>query len=179
MPWEREEGMSAAEPKGCGTAETAAEQAGGAVRILPMRAADVKEVHTIEKDSFPSPWPRRAFLKALQWENARFITAFEGERVVGYAGIRLGRCVPAHIVNIAVHRDYRRRKIGGTLLSFLVEVAARHGARCVILEVRASNTAAQEMYRKFGFEPVALRKKYYVREREDAIVMAKDIAGRA
>jgi len=141
-----------------------------------MSPADVKEVRAIEKDSFPSPWPRRVFMRALKSSDARFFTAFSDGKVVGYAGMRLGDC--AHIVNLAVHRDYRRGKIGSRLLSLLLEVAATHGAMSVTLEVRASNTIAQTMYRKFGFAPVAIRKGYYWRENEDAIIMAKEIGAR-
>jgi len=133
----------------------------------------VSEVHAIEEDSFPSPWPRRAFLGALKSRRTRFLTAFDDGRLVGYAGMRLG-CA-AHIVNIAVHRAYRRRKIGSRLLSLLLDLAARHGASRVTLEVRPSNTIARGMYRQFGFHPVAIRKGYYAREKEDAVVMAKEI----
>jgi len=143
------------------------------VTVLPMTAEDVSEVHAIEEDSFPSPWPRRAFLGALKSRRTRFLTAFDDGRLVGYAGMRLG-CA-AHIVNIAVHRAYRRRKIGSRLLSLLLDLAARHGASRVTLEVRPSNTIARGMYRQFGFHPVAIRKGYYAREKEDAVVMAKEI----
>jgi ribosomal-protein-alanine N-acetyltransferase len=147
----------------------------GLVTILPMALADVSEVHAIETDSFPSPWPRRAFVRELKRGRAKFFAAFEGGKVVGYAGMRLGD--PAHILNIAVHREYRRRKIGSRLLSFLLGVAETHGASCVTLEVRASNAVAQRMYRKFGFAAVGLRQGYYAQENEDAVVMAKRLGG--
>lgn len=142
-----------------------------AVTLLPMAPTDVKKVHEIEKNSYPSPWPRRAFLKMLRSKWMRFFTAFADGKVVGYAGMRLG--FSAHIVNIAVHRDYRRRQIGSRLLSVLVESAAKYGASRVTLEVRASNIAAQAMYRKFGFAAVAIKECYYTREKEDAILMTR------
>ena len=143
------------------------------VTVLPMTAEHVKEVHAIERDCFPCPWPRKAFLSALRTRETRFFAALEEGKVVGYAGIRLGSC--AHILNIAVHWAHRRREIGSRLLSFLLELAARHEARRVTLEVRASNTIAQTMYRQFGFAPIAIRRGYYTRKNEDAIVMAKKI----
>ena len=79
----------------------------------------------------------------------------------------------AHILNLAVHRDHRRKKIGARLLSLLLDVANRHGITRVTLEVRASNTTAQAVYRRFGFTPVAVRENYYVLEKEDALVMER------
>jgi len=143
------------------------------VTVLPMTAEHVKEVYAIEKDCFPSPWPRKAFLSALRTSEMHFFAALEEGKVVGYAGMKLGSC--AHILNIAVHWAHRRRKIGSRLISLLLELAARHGARRVTLEVRASNTIAQRMYRQFGFAPIGTRKGYYTRESEDAIVMASEI----
>ncbi len=141
------------------------------VTVLPSTVADVPEIHAIEKDSFPSPWPEKVFLRALRSKWVRFYTAFSEGRVVGYAAVRLG--YSAHVLNIAVHRDHRRRKIGSLLISHLINVAARHKASCVTLEVRASNRAAQMMYFKFGFAPIALERMYYAREKEDAILMEK------
>ncbi len=144
------------------------------VTIQPMEAPHVAEVHAIERDSFPSPWPQRAFLKVLTSRWTRFFTALKDEMVVGYAGMTLDQ--PAHILDIAVHRDYRRNGIGSRLLSVVLDTAAKYGAAGVVLEVRASNAAAQLFYRKFGFVPVAVKAGYYAREKEDAILMAKKLA---
>jgi ribosomal-protein-alanine N-acetyltransferase len=138
-------------------------------------AADMAEVHAIEKDCFPSPWPRKAFLRLLGSRTARFFTASDHGKVVGYAGMTLESS--AHILNIAVHRDYRRRGIGSRLLALLLEAAADHGTSSATLEVRASNVIAQNMYHKFGFRRVAIKKGYYAAEDEDAVVMAKEIGG--
>jgi ribosomal-protein-alanine N-acetyltransferase len=144
------------------------------VTLAPMTTHDVEEVHAIEKDSFPSPWPRGTFLEMLGSKETRFFTALADGKVVGYAGIKLGRS--AHILNLAVHRDYRRRGIGSRTLIRLLGLAARHGARRVTLEVRRSNLAAQEMYRQSGFLPVSVKKGYYPAEDEDAIVMARELS---
>jgi ribosomal-protein-alanine N-acetyltransferase len=166
---------SAGEKKLAGVAESSGrlEREVLPVTLLPMTPADVKKVHEIEKDSYPCPWPRRAFFKMLRSRWLKFFTAFADGKVVGYAGMRLGDS--AHIVNIAVHRHYRRCGIGSRLLSVLVEMAVRHGANRVTLEVRASNLSAQAMYRKSGFAAVAVKEGYYTREKEDAIFMAKEL----
>lgn len=138
-----------------------------------MTGLDVKEVHAIEKECFPSPWPRTAFWQALQSRNIVFLAAHVKGKVVGYAGIRLG--YTAHILNIAVHQRFRRGRIGSRLLALLLDLATKHGAHRVTLEVRASNAAAQRMYREFGFSPVATRKDYYVDQREDAVIMERQL----
>ncbi len=154
-------------------AEMPDQQTRDSITVLPMKIEDVNEVHAIEKDSFASPWPREAFVIALRSRQTRFLAAFDDGKVIGYAGMRLG--YSAHILNIAVHRAHRRKKIASRLLSHLLDLAARHGATCATLEVRVSNAIAQSMYGKFGFVPVAIRKRYYATEKEDAIVMAKEI----
>ncbi len=75
----------------------------------------------------------------------------------------------AHIVTLAVTPNERRRGVGSLLMVSLIERAREHGARNLTLEVRRSNDAAQDLYRRFGFEEVGLRRDYY--RTEDAVVM--------
>jgi ribosomal-protein-alanine N-acetyltransferase len=77
----------------------------------------------------------------------------------------------AHIATIATHPDYRRQGIAKRLLVKALEFAQTEGARSALLEVRAGNRAAQEMYRKFGFEVVGRRERYYKDNYEDAVLM--------
>jgi ribosomal-protein-alanine N-acetyltransferase len=77
----------------------------------------------------------------------------------------------AHITTFGVHPEWRRQGIGRQLLLNLVDLARTLGAARMTLEVRASNTAAQALYRTFGFEAVGRRRAYYTDDGEDAIVM--------
>jgi ribosomal-protein-alanine N-acetyltransferase len=77
----------------------------------------------------------------------------------------------AHIATIATHPDYRRQGIAKQLLAAALESAYAEGARSALLEVRAGNEAAQEMYRKLGFEVVGRRERYYKDNFEAAILM--------
>ncbi|MHB1536599.1 MAG: ribosomal protein S18-alanine N-acetyltransferase, partial [Acidimicrobiales bacterium] len=72
---------------------------------------------------------------------------------------------------IAVDPEWQRSKVGTRLLVHLARSAADHGARHLTLEVRLSNTPAQAMYRRFGFEPAGIRKNYYAESNEDALIM--------
>ena len=79
-----------------------------------------------------------------------------------------------HLGNLAVVPSMQRRGIGRFLLEWLIAEAAAGGQERITLEVRASNFAAQELYRRFGFRAVALRRGYYQDSGEDALVMMRD-----
>ena len=86
----------------------------------------------------------------------------------------------AHITSIAVREAYRRRGIGELLLLAAMDWAMELKARIVTLEVRASNTAAQNLYLRYGFTRVGVRRGYYTDNREDALVMStEDISSAA
>ena len=78
----------------------------------------------------------------------------------------------AHITNIAVRENYRRQGIGELLLISLIDLATELNTRIITLEVRASNTAAQRLYSKYGFIQVGLRRSYYTDNREDGVLMS-------
>lgn len=93
--------------------------------------------------------------------------------VVGYAGIWLSHD-EGHITTIAVHRDFRGRGIGELLLLGLIDQAYELGAAQLTLEVRVSNTVAQQLYVKYGFRFHGERKRYYTDNGEDAAIMWTD-----
>jgi ribosomal-protein-alanine N-acetyltransferase len=80
----------------------------------------------------------------------------------------------AHIIAIAVIEEYRSCGIGELLLMGTMELAMARRCRIVTLEVRASNTPAQNLYKKYGFRCTGLRKQYYSDNRENALVMTTD-----
>jgi len=90
--------------------------------------------------------------------------------VYGFTGLWL-MAGEAHITNIAVREKHRRQGIGELLLISLIDLAIELGAHLVTLEVRASNTDAQNLYAKYGFVEVGLRRAYYTDNREDGVLM--------
>ena len=80
-----------------------------------------------------------------------------------------------NITNIAVHPEYRNRKIASRILEMLIEYAICEKLSVLMLELRESNITAYNLYSKFGFEAVGKRKKYYSDNSEDAILMTKYI----
>lgn len=139
-----------------------------------MKTVDIEQVIAIERASFQFPWSTRFFLEELQVECARSILAEVKGRIVGYVLFWfLSEEVDIH--NIAVHPDFRRHGIGRLLLDQVVEAARRQECVRVTLDVRHSNSAAQSLYRSFGFDTRGLRKGYYSDNGEDALVMALEL----
>jgi len=95
------------------------------------------------------------------------------EFIVGFAGFWI-LADEAHIISIAVRSEYLRQGIGELLLLALIDLAMELGANIITLEVRVSNTAAQQLYDKYGFIQVGRRRAYYVDNREDALIMLTD-----
>jgi ribosomal-protein-alanine N-acetyltransferase len=138
------------------------------ILIRPLDESDLDEVMEIETDSFVEPWSRALFAEEIVQPTRRYLIALEGGTVRGYGGIMLvGE--DAHLVTLAVAPGHRELGVASRLMVDLVETARDDGARHLTLEVRESNEAALELYRKFGFEPAGLRKAYY--KTEDAVVM--------
>ena len=146
--------------------------------IEPMRRRDVPAIMAIEQVSYPKPWTPGVFQSEidLSRRGERFyIVARRDQRLVGYAG-SMFVVGDAHVTNIAAAPEARRTGVATRLLAELAWEAIRRECQALTLEVRASNTGAQALYRAFGFAPVGVRQRYY-ENTEDAIVMwCHDIA---
>ena len=141
------------------------------VHLVPMRRRHLRSVLRIETQVYPRPWSLSLFLSELSLRTSRayFVARVDGV-VVGYAGLMFSGD-DGHVTTIAVDPAWQRNKIATRLLLALAREARVRGARHLTLEVRVSNHPAQAMYRKFGFRPAGIRKKYYVETNEDALVM--------
>lgn len=140
--------------------------------IVPMRRAHIRKIMPIEQQVYPRPWTPQVFVEEL--EQARvgkrhYLVGTIGDELVGYGGL-LYIENDAHVTNIAVDPMWRSRGIATELLLDLAWEANRRGCEAMTLEVRHTNVAAQRLYRRFGFVPAGVRKKYY-ENRDDAIVM--------
>jgi ribosomal-protein-alanine N-acetyltransferase len=152
--------------------------------VEAMSMADVKEVAALEKLIFPLPWSARAFEYELRHNPMAHFAVVrprisphehpQSVRVLGYAGFWL-IVDEAHVCTLGVHPDWRGRGLGELLLAHLLDHAIKVGAAVATLEVRVSNVAAQSMYRKYGFVPAGLRRRYYSDNNEDAIIMTTEV----
>jgi [ribosomal protein S18]-alanine N-acetyltransferase len=150
--------------------------------IVKMTEHDLLEVVEIEETTGLSQWGWDAYRAELSKPEAIMLVARRerpdvyGKHVVGYIAARVS-ADELHVNNIGVRAGWRRRGVGGALLSHALAAGARHGARAAVLEVRAGNLAAQAMYRGLGFETVGERKNYYKEPAENAIIMTRALAG--
>jgi ribosomal-protein-alanine N-acetyltransferase len=141
------------------------------VHVVPMRRRHVRAVLRIEQLVYPRPWTMSLFLSELALRSSRaYFVARVGRDVIGYGGLMLS-ADDAHITTLAVDPRWQRRQIATRLLLVLAREAIARAARSLTLEVRLSNRPAQELYRRFGFAPVGVRKNYYAETNEDALVM--------
>ena len=143
--------------------------------IRPIREEDVDCIHEIEKLCFAMPWSKESILHDVK-ENvvARWLVLDSGEGdVLAYAGMWFV-LDEAHVCNVAVHPDHRRKGYGRMIFDALVELAQENSMSMMTLEVRRSNTAAQNLYHACGFLDVGYRKRYYEDNKEDALIMYRE-----
>ncbi len=144
-------------------------------RIRPMREADLVGVLAVERGGYPYPWSRRIFQDCIRVGYCCLVADTAG-CIEGH-GIMMVRAGEAHILNICVDIERRRRGIARALLDELLDIGATANARCAFLEVRPSNAGALELYQRTGFHEVGRRPNYYPAPfgREDALVMARGL----
>jgi len=142
--------------------------------IRKMMVEDVPAVVELDQKSFSLPWPERSFRFELTDNPASrcWIAELDG-KVVGMIVVWL-IVDEAHVATLATDPGFRRQGIGKRLLSHALLHLIDEGAHSSFLEVRESNMAAQEMYRKFGYEESGRRRRYYKDNDEDAILMNLD-----
>jgi ribosomal-protein-alanine N-acetyltransferase len=134
-----------------------------------MRRRHLRAVLAIEEQVYDRAWSASLFEGELERRERVYLVARVGPRVVAYAGLVM-IADDGHVATVAVDPAWQRRHIATRLLVELVRGAMELGANQLTLEVRASDTGAQELYRSFGFAPAGVRKGYYGHG-EDAIVM--------
>ena len=143
--------------------------------IDDMKDGDLIEVMGIENEAFSDPWTIDMFYSELFNSFSRIWAVRERSGdLTGY--ICFWRVVDeTHILNLAVKNHYRRKGIASKILQFAISYWKKDGVKTVLLEVRRSNMAAQELYKKFGFSVILIRTRYYKNPVEDALVMAIEL----
>lgn len=140
------------------------------LRIRDMTYKDLNEILEIEKQSFPTPWSKTMFLESLSSNIYKNFVIEVQKEIVGY--IMLYHVVDeAHITNFAIKPLFRKKGYGTKLLSFTIKHLKEKDVVEFFLEVRESNKIAINLYRKFGFEIIGKRRRYYSDTNEDAFIM--------
>ena len=144
------------------------------IEIVEMEGEDINGILDIENLCFISPWTRNAFEQELDLEWSKVFVAKKPtphkKRIVGYICLWVVTN-ELHILNLAIHPNFHRHGIASRLLSFGLEFSILMGAELATLEVRKSNLPAISLYKKFAFEAMGVRRRYYSDNYEDAIVM--------
>ena len=140
--------------------------------VRKMQTEDLTEVCRIEKENFSLPWSEKSFLESMERKDTVFLTALIGEEVAGYIGCY---CIAGtgEITNVAVKSTHRRKGIGAKLLEKLYEEGAGLDTWEFFLEVRESNQAAIALYSCQGFVKEGIRKNFYQKPVENAVIMWK------
>lgn len=146
--------------------------------VREMRPEDVSSVAALEAECFSEPWSEQAFLDALKQPEALMMVAEDAQQIpVGYCGIYLS-LDEGEITNVAVRPECRKQGIADAVLDAVFAEAQNRGAQKIYLEVRQSNIPAQKLYEKHGFTSCGIRKNFYRKPTEHAIVMCCDLTRR-
>ena len=146
--------------------------------IRPLRWWDVEALLPLEQELFgATAWTPEAFWSELAHPSRWYVVADDGAGgVLGYAGLMVTG-PDADVQTVAVAPAAQGRGLGAELLAALLHEAASREARAVLLEVRADNPRAVALYRRFGFERLAVRRRYYQPGDVDALVMRHRLPG--
>ncbi len=167
--------------------------------VEPMRSSDIGEVMSIDRQSFPTPWSHNAYVHEVERNDAahylvmrpRGVSTIRWDAEGGWNRVRrwlVGGALSdrppiiayggvwqmydeAHISTIATHPEWRGKGIGELMLVALLDQSMALHAQLVTLEVRVSNTTAQQLYDKYSFAIVGRRRGYYTDNGEDALLM--------
>jgi ribosomal-protein-alanine N-acetyltransferase len=142
------------------------------ITIKKMDSSDIDGVIKIEEGAYGAHhWSKNSFLNEINNELARYYSLFTLDgKLVGYAGC-WHILEEAHITTIAIDKDFRRKNYGQALLQKIIEDCYKEKIKYITLEVRVSNTAAINLYSKYGFSSFGTRKGYYQDNNEDALIM--------
>lgn len=138
--------------------------------LRELRRSDLDAVMALEPVLFgPGAWSRAVYQGELAQRTRRYVAVERDGELIAYAGLDLGE--DAQVMTIGVAPGHRRQGHARRMLDHLVGLAREHGSRAVLLEVRASDPGAQDLYARAGFEPIGVRRGYYQPEGDDAVVM--------
>ncbi|MDQ7093167.1 ribosomal protein S18-alanine N-acetyltransferase [Desulfosporosinus sp. PR] len=139
--------------------------------VRPMRIDDLEAIMEIEHASFSTPWSVQSFVAELKDnEYAQYRCLELDGRIIGYMGLWF-ILDEGHITNVAISPDYRGQHWGEFLMRSVMLEMVEQGMERMTLEVRVSNSPAQDLYKRMGFTVAGVRKGYYADSGEDALIM--------
>ena len=148
-------------------------------KICAASYSDIIRIAELEKLCFSEPWSHESLMSCFKNPEYIFFTAKEsGGNIIGYSSMRYV-LDEAEICNVAVDIEERRKGVASALMKEILKTAEELKLKSIFLEVRESNLAAINLYERLEFKKSGIRKNFYEKPREDAIIMAKHIEGKA
>jgi ribosomal-protein-alanine N-acetyltransferase len=145
--------------------------AGEQISLQKMTRSHLADVSRIDQQVYPQPWSLSLWRQEVDLgDSRRYTVAMLGDRLVGFSGLML-LAGDGHVSTVAVDPVAQRRGVATVLMDRLFVDAIEAQVEALTLEVRLSNTAAQELYRRYGFAPSGIRPNYYSDTNEDALIM--------
>ena len=147
------------------------------LRLQAMSEDWLDEVSRVEKRAYTHPWSRGNFADSLRAGYCAQVL-LQGPDLLGYYVLMLG-AQEAHLLNLSVDPPQQGRGLARLMLDEMLRFAQAQGAQSLWLEVRTSNVRARQIYERYGFKTVGLRRNYYPLapfKREDAVVMSLPLA---
>lgn len=144
------------------------------IEIKRMDQTHVSQIAELERICFSDPWSERSIGSELENGLSMWFVATEEETVLGYIGSQTV-LDSSDVMNIAVHPDHRKKGVGEKLVLELVHYLKEKDIKSLLLEVRVSNTAAINLYKKLGFQEIGRRRNYYHNPKEDAYILRKEL----
>jgi ribosomal-protein-alanine N-acetyltransferase len=142
------------------------------IKLRKMQPHDIRAVMEIEQASFTAPWSELSFLNEMYNPGSLAKVALIENRVVGYSCSRYV-LNEGHLLNLAVHHDFRRRGVATELMNNILVEFKEKDCTLLYLEVRVSNLDAIKFYERFGFKVASFRRKYYTSPTEDGALMMR------
>lgn len=142
---------------------------------------NLDQVIEVERSCFSDPWPRSAFMAELShsWSHFKILVRHESSNDLRIDGYLIAWMLPEemHLLKMAVLPEWQRRGLARQMLGSCLSTFSQLGGGTASLEVRPSNKAALGLYGSFGFTQIAVRRAYYSKDNEDALLFIKDVPG--
>lgn len=142
------------------------------ISVRLMKETDLDSVAAIEAEIFSLPWSKNAFEDSLKSENTLYVVSENNGVITGYCGMYLS-FEEGNITNVAVSPAHRQQGIAHNMLNYIFKLAKEKGIKDTFLEVRETNVAAIKLYEKLGFKEAGMRKNFYDKPAENALIMWK------
>ncbi|NLZ46765.1 MAG: ribosomal protein S18-alanine N-acetyltransferase [Clostridiales bacterium] len=142
------------------------------MNIRRMEMNDVPQVANIEKECFSQPWSENAIAEEIENPFGLTLVAYDDKTIAGFINVRVVGA-EIYINNIAVVENYRGMGVAEELLTVMEQEVS--SCEFLTLEVRKSNIPAQNLYKKFGYVEVGMRRDFYEKPTEDALIMTKHL----